>query len=390
MEFELLGPPTMRKNGRTVNGRGPMHQLVLAIMLTEPRFISTEELIDLTWPPDDPDVTVPRDPRARLYEIISDLRRALRDAGEDADGLLPQRRNGYHAQVRRDQIDLLRFHDRRGAARASRHAGDLERAVQQYRKAFSEWRAEAGPSTVEPYAGLTGRWVRNQRERLRSVYLTDLVACIDLELQLGQHRRLVPELVALNAARPLDEQIARLLMLAQYGSEQPAEALGTYTRIHKRLTEDLGNEPGEMLQELHRKILRQDPALLVPGEPTPPFQKGQIVTEHYTNQMDGIALGPFAQIGKVAGNFSFGTPTPEAAPMAEAVHHFRRSVHAARQAGDLPAATAAAVDGELARVLCGGDDMAAAMDDIRRLVDGAPDLVKEIDEMIDLARRESR
>jgi DNA-binding SARP family transcriptional activator len=390
MRFDLLGPPTVRKNGRTLHIGGPIHQLVLAILLTEPRFIATESLIGLIWPADDPDVAVPREPRPRLYEVVSDLRRALREAGCDPDDLLPSQRGGYRAQVQREQVDLLRYHDGLRAAHASQEADEPDKAVRQYREAFREWHAEIGLPTVEPYAGLTGRWVRNQRERLLNAYRTDLVACIDLELRLGRYDRLVPELVSLNAAHPLDERIARLLMLARHGSGQTAESLATYTRIRERLAEELGTEPGDMLQELHRKVLRQDQALLVPGEPNPPFQKGQVVNDHYTNRVDGTVNGSLVQAANVYGSISFGSPAPGAGPIAQAVSEFRGSVRAATRAGELPAHTATAVQAELARALSGDDDFADVMEGIRHLVDGAPDLVAHADQMIDLARRGAR
>ncbi len=386
MEFDLLGPLTARTSGRTIHTGGPMHQLVLAILLTEPTFITTASLIDLLWPGDSPDSAVPRDPRARLHELVSDLRGLLRGAGDDTGELLPPRRNGYQAQVEREQVDLLRFHDRRRAARAGQDAGELDKAARQYREAFREWHSETGPAVIEPYAGLPGRWARQQRDGLRAVYLTDLLACIDVELQLGRHRRLVPELVSLNAAHPLDEQVTRLLMLACHRSEQTATSLQAYTRARKKLAEELGTEPGEPLRELHRRILRQDPTLLVPEEPNPPSQGGQPMNEQNSNSVDGIVVGPLLQTYEMYGDANFGVPAPPASATATAIREFRKSVRAARHAGVLPHPTAAAVEVELARIL-NGDDAADVMDGIRHLLDGAPDLVAQADEMIALARR---
>lgn len=386
MKFDLLGPPTVRENGRTVHAGGPMHQLVLAILLTDPAFISTDALIDLLWPHDDPDATVPRDPRARVHEVVSDLRRSLRDPGRVCGDVLPSRRNGYQACVEREQVDLLRFQDLRRAARANQDAGNLDVAVQQYRDAFRQWGSEAGPSAAEPYAGLAGRWVRNQRERLRSAYLTDLLACIDIEIQLGRHRRIVPELVSLNISYPIDEQIARLLMLAHHGSGQTGESLRAYTRIREKLAEELGTEPGAPLQELQRKILRQDQGISLPEESGPPFRRGKIMSDRNSNIVKGIVVGPLIQASEFNGDAHFGTPASAAAPAAAAVHRFRRLVRAAQREGVLPVSTADAVNFELARALS-GDDFADVMGGIRQLLDGAPDLVAHVDEMVDLARR---
>ncbi len=50
-------------------------------------------------------------------------------------------------------------------------------------------------------------------------------------------------------------------MLALYRSERQADALAAYQDARRRLTEELGLEPGPALSELQRAILVHDPAL---------------------------------------------------------------------------------------------------------------------------------
>jgi hypothetical protein len=55
-------------------------------------------------------------------------------------------------------------------------------------------------------------------------------------------------------------------MLALYRSARQAEALDAYRAARRELSEELGLEPSEELKQLEAAILRQDPALDVPGQ----------------------------------------------------------------------------------------------------------------------------
>jgi branched-chain amino acid transport system substrate-binding protein len=59
----------------------------------------------------------------------------------------------------------------------------------------------------------------------------------------------------------LRERLRGELMLALYRSERQADALAAYQDARRRLTEELGLEPGRALSELQRAILVHDPAL---------------------------------------------------------------------------------------------------------------------------------
>ena len=90
---------------------------------------------------------------------------------------------------------------------------------------------------------------------------------MDAELAQGRHAALAGELEALVAEHPLRERPRGQLMTALYRSGRQADALAAYRAGRESLVAELGIEPGADLQELERAILRQDPALDLPGRP---------------------------------------------------------------------------------------------------------------------------
>lgn len=82
-----------------------------------------------------------------------------------------------------------------------------------------------------------------------------LEECLDLEARLGRHVQLVPELTALIGAYPFRERLRGLLMTVLHRSGRQAEALAAYREARRFLVEELGSEPGDELQQVHRQIL---------------------------------------------------------------------------------------------------------------------------------------
>ncbi len=81
-------------------------------------------------------------------------------------------------------------------------------------------------------------------------------------------REAAAELPGLLADHPLSETLAGLLMLALHRSGQRADALAVFRATRRRLTGELGVEPGPGLQQLHQQILAGDPGLS--GQPQTP------------------------------------------------------------------------------------------------------------------------
>ncbi len=235
-DYLLLGPLVARVDGVTVALPGGRPRAVLArLLLEERRVVSAEALIDALWG-HRPPASAPK----VLQAHISQLRKVL------GPGAIETQAPGY--RVTGAAADLARFEELTESARLEQSP---TKAARLYAQALELWRGRAlGEFRGEPFA-LAAR-------RLEELRLDALGARIEAELSLGEHKRLVGELVALVAQEPLREQPRRQLMLALYRSGRQAEALACYREGRRLLVDELGIEPSPALQELERAILRHD------------------------------------------------------------------------------------------------------------------------------------
>ncbi len=131
-------------------------------------------------------------------------------------------------------------------------------ALAAYDEALALWRGEvlsdlAAYPFVAPLAARLGE--------LRVVVEQDR---LQAQLELGRDASVVPELERLIDRHPLREGLHALLMTALYRSGRQSDALTAYRRLRTLLQDELGIDPGPPVQQLHRRILEQDPALLLP------------------------------------------------------------------------------------------------------------------------------
>lgn len=222
--------------------------MVLAhLVLRANQVVSTDQLINLVWGEDPPEAA-----RNSLQSYVSHLRTTL---GSD---VLKGRSGGYLLHVDPTEVDALRFEVLVTEARGMQ-SSDPERAVELFREALSLWR---GPvlSDLADEASLVGDLTR--LEELRLSALEDRFAA---ELAAGRAAEAVPELEVAATAYPLRERLWAHLMLALYRSGRQADALASFTRARRVLSEDLGIDPSPELLKLHERILRQDRSLEVAG-----------------------------------------------------------------------------------------------------------------------------
>jgi DNA-binding SARP family transcriptional activator len=242
MEFRILGPLEVSREGRLVSPGGPRQQTVMAMLLLEAnRVLTVDRLVRALW-----DEEPPSTARSQVQICISGLRRGIADGSEKHR--IVSSRVGYMLALTGDWLDCDEFSSRVVAARRALAAWDLATAQAEFRSGLALWRGAA-------LAGINSRLARQSAAVLDERRLVATEECLDCELRLGLYRDAVAELTALVAANPLRERFHALLMLALCGAERHAEALEVYRRARETLVEELGIEPGSALQKLHEAML---------------------------------------------------------------------------------------------------------------------------------------
>nr|WP_245981751.1 tetratricopeptide repeat protein [Streptomyces reniochalinae] len=165
--------------------------------------------------------------------------------------LIAQHAHTYTLDLAPDFIDFHRYHHLTARARAAQERSTARR-LDTLREAESLWRGE-------PLAGLTGTWAEEVRARLETKRVAIRIEQAALELRCGKFEEPAAELPLLLQRQPANETIVEHLMTAYYGCGRQADALRLYVDFRRRLREQLGTDPGESLDRLHRLILRQAP-----------------------------------------------------------------------------------------------------------------------------------
>lgn len=268
MKFQLLGPLEVENEAGRIPLGGPKQRLVLAhLILRANSVVSAELLIDEIWGDEPPDAA-----RPSLQSYVSHLRKALGSAR------LEGRSPGYVLHVTDEEVDARRF-ELLTAQAGRRLVAEPALAVRDLRQALAMWHGQ-------PLADLAGELsLQPELERLLELRLSAQEDLIDAELALGRHAGLIPELGGLVGRYPLRERLSAQLMLALYRAGRQADALNAYHRLRNALDEELGIEPSPQVESLQRKILSQDPALDLRGEPLRGYR---IVAQ--------IGAGPFGRV----------------------------------------------------------------------------------------------
>jgi DNA-binding SARP family transcriptional activator len=253
VEFKILGPLEVTRNGAPVVLQGMKQRIVLAALVSAANdVVSVDCLVDWLW-----QWSVPAKASAIIQAHVSRLRRILEPDRQPwaAPDLLLRRSPGYLLQVEPDQVDALRFERLLTEGRAALERDEPQRAAELLRTALAIWRGRALADVA-----LVGP-AQDPISRLDSLRLSATAMRIEADLVLGRHFAVVPELESLRREHPLDEWLGGQLMLALYRCGRQADALSVYDRMRHVLAEELAIEPAPASQRLKAAILAQHPAL---------------------------------------------------------------------------------------------------------------------------------
>ncbi|KAA2252874.1 tetratricopeptide repeat protein [Solihabitans fulvus] len=252
MEFRILGPvEAWGPEGRARLAGARQLALLSALLLHANQVVPVEQLVDAVWAEDPPP-----NAGAALQTLVFRLRRTLNTV-EPSAGQRLTFTSGYRLRVEPDELDLAAF---RGHVQQGRAATRLDAAAKEFQSALRLWRGTA-------LDGAQGGYFAATVTRLTEERLTALEERVAVDLALGRHAELVPELRDLVDLHRTRERLHGHLMLALYRAGRAAEALQAFREIGATLADELGIDPGPDLQELHQRILCGDAELAtVPAE----------------------------------------------------------------------------------------------------------------------------
>jgi DNA-binding SARP family transcriptional activator len=253
MQWRALGPVEAVVAGQPADLGPPRQRALFGLLLSRvDRPVAVNTVIEELWSGDPPPAAM-----ASVRAYVSNLRRVLepdRPPRAPATVLCTQA-PGYLLNSRGVDFDVHRFTEHAAAGRAALASGNSTRAVAEFEAALELWRGE-------PYADVGDTpWAAPEVARLEELRLSVVEAWCQAQLQLGEHHSAVAELEMHVRANPLREHACELLALALYRAGRQAEALGVLRGTRTRLVEELGIDPGAVLQRLEHDILTHAPGL---------------------------------------------------------------------------------------------------------------------------------
>ncbi|MFI7338839.1 AfsR/SARP family transcriptional regulator [Streptomyces sp. NPDC050085] len=265
--FRLLGPLEAAVADRPIRISSARQRSVLAtLLLSSDRVVSVDSLTEAVWQGDPPATA-----RNQIAICITSLRRIFREASVAAETssvaeLIETSHPGYILHSAHCYIDLKDLNQSVARARmVAAHSEQAEEAAALFEHALALWR---GPALD----GLSGAHIDDVSGQLAEFRLDVCEEYAALQLGLGHHHKVGAELTALVKENPLREQARAHLMQAHHLAGRRAEALQVYREGRRALVDELGIEPGPVLQEMHRRILQgaDDSEAFTESEVAPP------------------------------------------------------------------------------------------------------------------------
>ncbi|MBE1489589.1 AfsR/SARP family transcriptional regulator [Plantactinospora soyae] len=261
--FGILGAIRAWRDGVEIELGPPQQRALLGLLLAEAgQPVGTGTITEMLWG-DNPPSTAAN----LIHRYVSGLRRILEpDLPARVNGtILARQVGGYRIVVSVDALDLASFRQLREQAGRHVEAGEPGAAVEAYVAALRLWRGPcaADVRTVDrvplAFTAADHEYLAAAQEAAQFGLRSDLGhEC------LGEVRRAA-------AFDPLNESIQACLVRLLAATGRRAEALAAYRNTRRRLTDELGIDPGPDLQEAQRLVLQEVPADEVrPAEPPGP------------------------------------------------------------------------------------------------------------------------
>jgi DNA-binding SARP family transcriptional activator len=250
VQFSLLGPVRAWRGPLEVDPGPNQQRAVLALLLVRAnQLVTTDDLIELLW-----ERNPPGSATNVIHKYIGAIRRLLEpDLEARTSGRWLARQGGaYRLAADKSMSDLIAFRRMVKAARWARTSGRPADALDLLMEALGLRRGVCCEG-LELY----GR----HREYFTAVdqeYAAAVAEAADAALACAQPLRMLPLLRRAGSDEPLNETLQARLMLLLAATGQQSLALSHYQVVRKRLSDELGVDPGAEMRTAHEKVLRQE------------------------------------------------------------------------------------------------------------------------------------
>jgi DNA-binding SARP family transcriptional activator len=246
--FTVLGPIGATADGVPVQVDRPRRRGFLAyLLLNAGRAVTLDKFTTAIW-----GGTPPSTAKAQIQSEIWALRQIFKSAA--GAETIATRPGGYLLELPAGQFDLGVYTEQTSLARAEADRGDGKTAAKLMREALALWK---GPAL----SGASADFVEPTRIHLEEKRLADVEWLAELELGLGGHHELIPDLTRYVAEHPLRERLRAQLMIALYRSGRRPEAPAVAHEARKVLDEGYGLDLSPRLRDLVQADLCQDARL---------------------------------------------------------------------------------------------------------------------------------
>ncbi|WP_203985824.1 AfsR/SARP family transcriptional regulator [Virgisporangium aurantiacum] len=261
MEFQIIGPTTLRRNGRRVP-LGPAKQRgMLAVLLYhagEPVRVST--MVDHLWEGRDPDEC-----RANLYAVTSRVRAVLGAAEIGASLVRVNGLAAYRLDVNPETVDYHRFSRLTRNARDAAARNDFQASIAAISDAIPLWGGE-------PVSDLRGERADGLRREMRGVWLGAHKLLAKCRLRSGQPDHVLAQLDSLIHDFNLDESLAQLWISALCGVGREDDARAYLDQFRARYLKTIRAEPRVHVPVTHASIFAPGSRSEFPAEAGRPHQ----------------------------------------------------------------------------------------------------------------------
>jgi tetratricopeptide (TPR) repeat protein len=162
---------------------------------------------------------------------------------------------GYRFRLSNEESELQRLTSRLADAERAAACGDHAASVVAYREAFDMWHAP----DVERFA--QALLPATDAQWLVDLYLRTLEGWAAESMASDGDASIVERLRAAWGRHPFRERLPELLMASYYQQGRQAEAIKVYERARRILLDELGQDPGNALKQMHARVLSQDISL---------------------------------------------------------------------------------------------------------------------------------